>query len=90
MQDARATQHTLTVTSNLRDEAAVQQAGEKVMALVNCGGDRFTPHAVCSQLGEKIEAMTANTRQRAARYMQYNKARSGSSTALPNGDICDP
>jgi hypothetical protein len=88
MQDARATQQTLLV--DLTDKAALQQAGEKIMAAVNCGGDRFTPHAEYSKLGEKIEAMTANTRQRAERYMQYNKARSGSSTTLPNYDTCEP
>ncbi|SCK36963.1 hypothetical protein VAR608DRAFT_3388 [Variovorax sp. HW608] len=88
MQDARALQQTLIV--DLTDKAAVQQAGEKIMAAVNCGGDRFTPYAQFSKLGGKIEAMTANTRQRAERYMQYNKARSGSSTTLPSYDTCEP
>lgn len=87
-QNASAIQQTLII--DLTDKAAVQLAGEKIMAAVNCGGDRFTPHAQFSKLGGKIEAMTANTRQRAERYMQYNKARSGSSTTLPNYDTCEP
>jgi hypothetical protein len=49
MQDARAIQHILIV--DLADKASVQQAGEKIMAAVNCGGDRFTPYAEFSKLG---------------------------------------
>ncbi len=56
----------------------------------NCGGDMFNPYVVFSQLSGKIEAMTANTRERAKRYMEYNAASSGSSTTLPNGNTCEP
>jgi hypothetical protein len=45
---------------------------------------------VFSRLAGKIESMTANTKERAARYMQYNAARSGSSTTMPSGDTCEP
>jgi hypothetical protein len=34
--------------------------------------------------------MTANTRQHAERYMQDNKASSGSSTIYPSGGTCEP
>jgi hypothetical protein len=88
MQDARATQQTLVV--DLADKAAVERAGEGLMASAKCGASRFTPYAEFSKLGGKIEAMTANTRERAERYMQYNKASSGSVTALPNHDTCEP
>ncbi|VTU35917.1 hypothetical protein RA8CHR_05340 [Variovorax sp. RA8] len=50
----------------------------------------FNPYVVFSQLSGKIEAMTANTRERAKRYMEYNAASSGSSTTLPNGNTCEP
>jgi hypothetical protein len=88
MQDAKSLQQALLVDIN--DKAAVQQVGEKMMAAINCGGDIFTSNAEHSKLGGKIEAMTANTRQRAERYMQYNKASSGSVTTLPNYDTCEP
>jgi len=89
MQSARSLQQTLLV--DLTDKAAVQRAGEGIMASVNCAGDQFEPSREKSYpLARKIEAMTANTRERAMRYMQYNKARSGSSTTLANHDTCEP
>jgi hypothetical protein len=88
MQSAKSLQQTLLV--DLSDKDAVQRVGEGLMASTNCGGDRFTPFEKFYALDNKIEAMTANTRQRAERYMQYNKARSGSSTTLPNYDTCEP
>jgi len=87
MQSARSLQQTLLV--DLTDKAALQRTGEGLMASINCGGDRFTPYAEFSQLSGKIEAMTANTRERAMRYMQYNKARSGSVTRSKR-DTCEP
>jgi hypothetical protein len=88
MQKARALQQTLLVDPT--DKVAVQRVGEALMASTNCGGDRFTPYSEFSHLRGKIEAMTANTRERAESYMQYNKASSGSVTALPNHDTCEP
>jgi len=88
MQKAKSLQQTLLV--DLHDKDAVQRVGEELMASTNCGGDRFTPYVEFSRLNGKIEAMTANTRQRAERYMQYNKASSGSVTTLPNHDTCEP
>jgi len=88
MQDARATQRTLLV--DLTDKAAVQRVGEGLMASNHCGAIRFKPFAEFIGPSQKIEAMTANTRERAERYMQYNKARTGSSTTLPNYDTCEP
>lgn len=87
MQSARSLQQTLLV--DLTDKAALQRTGEGLMASINCGGDRFTPYAEFSQPSGKIEAMTANTRERATRYMQYNKARSGSVTRSKR-DTCEP
>ena len=87
MQDAKAMQQTLSV--DFTNKVAVQQTGEVSMAAANCGASRFTPYATFSQLRGKIEAMTANTRARAERYMRYNKASSGSSTTLPTNDACE-
>jgi hypothetical protein len=88
MQKARSLQHTLLV--DLNDKAELQKTGEGLMASTNCGGDVFSPYATWSILAGKIEAMTANTPQRAERYMKYDAARSGSSTSLPNGNTCEP
>ena len=87
MQKAKALQVTLVV--DLNDKAALQRVGEGLMASTNCGGDVFSPYSTWSQLSGKIEGMTANTKERAKRYMQYNSARSGSSTTLPNGNTCE-
>jgi hypothetical protein len=88
IQDARATQRTLVV--DLKDQAALQKTGEGLAASLNCGGINFPDYADFSRLAGKIEAMTANTKERAMRYMQYNRARSGSSTTMPSGDTCEP
>jgi hypothetical protein len=88
MQDARATQHTLLV--DLSDQSALQHAGERLTASMKCGLIQFSPYETFSKLAGKIESMTANTRERAKRYMQYNAARSGSSTTSPTGNTCEP
>ena len=88
MQDARATQNTLTV--DLTDKAALQKAGDALMASSKCLGDMFTPDVeLMSMMSGKIEAMTANTRERSRQYMAYNAARSGSATSRPSYDTCE-
>lgn len=87
MQDARATQRTLLV--DLNDRAALQRTDEGLMASTKCGGDSFSKSSDFYPLANKIEGMTANTRQRAERYMKYNAARSGSSTTYPKGNTCE-
>ena len=88
MQDAMATQRTLLVA--LDDKKALQAAGEGFAASFQCGMLQFPEYSDFSKYAGKIEAMTANTRQRAERYMKYNAARSGSSTTNPRGDTCEP
>ena len=88
MQDARATHQTLLV--DLNDQAALQKADDGLAASSNCGLIQFSPCATFSQLAGKIEGMTANTKERALRYMQYSAARSGISTTLPDGNTCEP
>ncbi len=41
------------------------------------------------KLRAKIEALTANTKERARRYLDYNRAASGSVTRLPDGNTCE-
>lgn len=87
-QKARALQKTLL--ADLNDKAALQKAGEGLAASSRCGLLQFPEYSDFSKLAGKVEAMTANTRQRAERYMKYNAARSGSSTTNPRGDTCEP
>ena len=88
MQKARSLQNTLTV--DLTDKAALQKAGDALMASTNCLGDSFVADAgVRSMMSGKIEAMTANTRERSKQYMAYNAARSGSVTSRPSYDTCE-
>lgn len=41
-------------------------------------------------LGSQIEAITANTKERAMQYLAYNRARSGSVSSSISGNTCDP
>ena len=68
------------------DKAAVQRVGETNMASTKCLSESVEEAHL---LSGKIEAMTANTRERAKRYLAYNTARSGSVTELPNRDTCE-
>ncbi|MGO4395654.1 hypothetical protein AB4Z46_30285 [Variovorax sp. M-6] len=88
MQKARDLQMTLLI--DLKDKAGLDRSGDRLMASTKCAGDRFDPRSESYGYTRKIEAMTANTRERAARYAQYNAARSGSSTTYPSGDTCEP
>ena len=88
IQAAKALQRTLT--ADLQDKVALQKVGDGLMASTKCLGDRFAPDISSkSELSGKIEAMTANTKERARRYNQYNSARSGSVTSMPDGDTCE-
>lgn len=89
MQSARAQQRMLVVDINVR--VALQSAADQMAASVVCLSDVFSPNRQDGRsLGSKIEAITANTRERARRYVDYNKARSGSVTSLRSGNNCEP
>jgi hypothetical protein len=86
-QDAIALQKTLIV--DLKDKTAMDASGDELMASTSCLSDVFMPnYQEGFKLSSKIEAMTANTKARAYRYMEYNRAASGSSTLLLDGDTC--
>jgi len=89
MQDARAQQLTLTV--DLTDVAALDRVGALQARSTNCVVDSFIPNDEDGyNLLRKMEAITANTRERAQQYLAYNRASSGSVTRLPSGNTCDP
>lgn len=88
LQAAKALQNTLIV--DVQDKTALQKVGDGLMASTKCLGDVFAPDIQNkSELSGKIESMTANTKARAQRYIQYNSARSGSVTSMPDGDTCE-
>jgi hypothetical protein len=89
MQYAKVFQQKITV--DLNDAAALNRVGDLGSKAINCAGDVFMPNYQDGyDLGSKLEAMTANTKERAKQYMAYNKARSGSSGTMPTGNTCDP
>ncbi len=88
MQDARSLQRTLVV--DLTDQVALQLVANASSVSTACIADAFMPtYQNGYDLSLQIEAMTANTKERALRYVQYNSARSGSVTSQPEGYVCD-
>jgi hypothetical protein len=88
-QMARVQQAKLLV--DLGDKTALQALGERTAAAVVCMSDSFAPERQAGRdLGNQIEAITANTRERAKQYIAYNRARSGSTGRLPKGNACEP
>ncbi|PZO12769.1 MAG: hypothetical protein DCF26_18225 [Burkholderiales bacterium] len=76
---------------DLSDKSALQMLGDQSMRAVSCLVDVSKPN---NQQGydliDKVEALTANTRERAKQYLAYNRAVSGSSGRLPKGNTCEP
>lgn len=88
LQKARGNQKMLLV--DLTDKAALQALGDEGAAGIACLADVFMPNYQDGyKLRAKIEALTANTKERARRYLDYNRARSGSVTRLPDGNTCE-
>lgn len=88
LQGGRAFQQSLTVP--LEDKAAVDRIGRLSAEAINCIGLVFEQGSGARGMWiTKLEAMTANTRQRAQRYLAYNKAASGSFIHMPSGDTCE-
>lgn len=86
-----AAQHQAILTVDLKDKAALQASGDRGMASTKCIGDVFIPkYQDGYNLSTKLEAITFNTKERSMRYMDYNQARSGSSTTYPQGNTCLP
>jgi hypothetical protein len=87
IQKAQALQKTLLV--DYKNKVSMDASGDELAASTKCLSDVFMPNYQESyKLSAKIEAMTANTKARAERYIQYNRAASGSSTSGPSGDTC--
>lgn len=81
----------LELLADTNDRTKLDQLGNASMAAVKCLGDSFKPsYQKGLDLNAQIEAITANTQQRAKRYLAYNRAVSGSSGRLPEGNTCEP
>lgn len=87
LQVARNEQDKLLV--DVTDKAAVQRVSEQSMGSTKCIGDAFEPERTRSyEIARKIEAMTPNTPERAARYMRYLAALGGTSVEYPETSTC--
>ena len=77
--------------SDLEEIHERRAVADRSMRGVTCLGDAFTPNREAAyDLIDKIEAITANTRIRAKRYLAYNRALSGSAGRLNPSNPCDP
>jgi hypothetical protein len=89
LQSAKALQQKLTV--DLSDAVALDRVSNLGSRAISCIADVFMPsYQNGFDLDSKIEAMTANTKERAKQYLAYNRARSGSVSSAPTGNTCDP
>ncbi len=87
IQSAQALQKTLLV--ELTDKVALQAVGDDLMLATACLSDAYMPtYQESFKLSSRIEALTANTKERTMRYIQYNRARSGSTTKAPKNYTC--
>lgn len=88
-QSARVRQAELL--ADLTDKSELDRLGNLSMASVKCLRLSFMPdYQQGYDLSGKIVALTANTKQRAKQYLAYNRAVSGSSGRLPEGNTCEP
>lgn len=88
-QSARTTQKQLL--ADLSNPSSLQNLAEESAASVVCLSNVFEPdYQKGLDLSAQLEAITANTRNRAKQYLAYNRARSGSSGRLPEGNTCEP
>ena len=88
-QSARVQQ--ATIVTNLNDKAALKVLGDQTSAFITCLRLSFMPdYQKGYDLGSQIEAITANTKERAMQYIKYNRARSGSSSTSLSGNTCEP
>jgi hypothetical protein len=88
-QAARVRQAELLV--ELTNKYELNRLGSLSMASVKCLRLSFMPdYQKGYDLSSQVEAITANTRERAKRYLAYNQAVAGSSGRIPDGNPCEP
>ena len=88
-QAARTTQAALLI--DLTQKSGLNALGSREARSVSCIANVFMPdYQKGFDLGSQIEAITANTKERANQYIAYNRAVSGSVVSTPVGEHCDP
>jgi crotonobetainyl-CoA:carnitine CoA-transferase CaiB-like acyl-CoA transferase len=76
---------------DLSDKPALQALGDRTAAAIVCLRLSFMPNYQTGyDLGSQLESAMANTKERSMQYIKYNRARSGSTTSLPDGNTCEP
>jgi hypothetical protein len=91
MQTARALQHALTVDTT--DKSAVKVADQEISKGINCIYSKFdgtNGSKRPAQVLQELESITTNTKQRLLAYLRFNKALDGTTSALTDGDTCEP
>jgi hypothetical protein len=83
----RAREQQVELLLDPTDKQAVAASSNRSMAASNCMWDRFNNS---DNLSTRIEAITANTPERARRYMRFMAALNGTSVRAPDGDTCEP
>ena len=73
---------------DLNNEQAVNSLGEETAVSVVCIAYHFDDPAEGQMYLSRIEALYANTQERSDKYEQYNEARHGAVTRLPNFSNC--
>ena len=87
LQMARALQASLAV--DLSNEEALRTTSRKLSDAGQCLSIRFPDPNEMAAMVTRLEAITANTKERTQRYIGFNTALSGSVSRLPSGDTCD-
>ncbi|EGF29985.1 hypothetical protein IMCC9480_3139 [Oxalobacteraceae bacterium IMCC9480] len=90
LQAARAMQKSVLVDATNKD--ATKAVSLQIDAALDCVSSVFRQAdnlAASSKVSEKIEAITANTKQRLVAYLAYNKSQDGTTSSLARGDTCE-
>lgn len=85
---ALTVQRTLLV--DIKDKRAARRVAEAVYAAIGCVRLTFEPKSPKpSQITSHLEAITANTKDRAMQYIRFNSALDGMVFELPETPTCD-
>ncbi|NIF82995.1 hypothetical protein F3J24_05715 [Comamonas sp. Tr-654] len=90
LQTAKALQKALLVDTE--DINAVKAVDRDISRGISCIFSKFNGAEGSKQparVGQELESMTANTKDRLLAYLKYNKALDGTSSAWPEGDTCE-
>ena len=87
LQIAETLQQTLSV--DVTDSQALREASKSSADAIHCLSMQVSSSSEILGISGTIEAVTFNTKERALKYIEYNKAQSGSISRLPSTDTCN-